>query len=418
MKKILDFCEQYSVQIFVFLMCIPALLNIRTGDINSYHTFFYFIDYSTGFGGKKLLGEICSLWFPKVVGKQHLLPLITTVLFLMVALFAWFCGKCLSRNQQNKRPLILFIAIYLLSPFSFLVFVNMISRVDFYLATATLLFLYLFICHHGKWYYYLLTLIIICLACLLHHIFCNIFFPLFFALFIYDLFSDTIHVTKKVACYFAISLIVSLLFFYIVLFSTMNIDFESLYSYLQGRSTDSTSALSLKAPLYYEFYAKLPEHYIAYVQPVLKYNIARFILTIIVLSPLLLLFWVPWILAIRHSADKREKWCYILMQLFIHLIILPAYLMAIDYDRWNCAYCFTQFCLILVLYYLEEKTFVEQVDKIICLLKQHFVIVLLMIIYISSIDLPNGNSTLSIVDKICNKLDLYWIVNEVLPSNI
>jgi len=416
MKKVVYFCEQYSVQIFVFLMCIPALLNIRTGDINSYHTFFYFIDYSTGFGGKKLLGEICSLWLPKEVGKQHLLPLITTIVFLMVALFSWFCGKCLSRNQQNKQPLLVFIAIYLLSPFSFLMLVNMISRVDFYLATATLLFLYLFIRHRGTWYYYILTLIIICLASLLHHIFCNIFFPLFFALFIYDIYSERIHVTQKTVYYLTISLLLSLLFFSIVFFSKMNIGFESLYSYLQERSTDSTSALSLKGALYYEYYAKIPEHYIAYVQPVLKYNIARFGLTIIVLSPLLFLFWTPWILAIHHSTDKREKWCYILMQLFIHLIILPAYLMAIDYDRWNCAYCFIQFCLILVLYYLEEKTFVEQVDKLICMLKQHLAAVLLMIIYISSIELPSGNSTLTIVDKICNKFGLFWMVNEILPT--
>lgn len=415
MKKVIDFCEHYSVQIFVLLMCISALLNIRTGDINSYHTFFYFIDYSTGFGGKKLLGEICSLWFPKEVGKQHLLPLITIVLFLMVALFAWFCGKCLSRNQNNKQPLLVFIAIYLLSPFSFLVFVNMISRVDFYLATATLIFLYLFIRYRGTWYYYILTLLIICIACLLHHIFCNIFFPLFIALFIYDVFSDTKHVTKKTICYLTISLIVSLLFFSIVLFSKMNIDFETLHSYLQERSTDSISALSLKAPLYYEFYAKLPEHYIAYVQPVLKYNLARFALTIIILSPLLLLFWIPWILAIRHSAGKREKWCYILMQLSIHIIILPAYLMAIDYDRWNCAYCFIQFCLTLILYYFEDKTFVEQVDKLIYVLKQHLILLLLMIIYISSLDLTSGNSTLAIVDKICNKYGLFWMVNEILP---
>ena len=195
----------------------------------------------------------------------------------------------------------------------------------------------------------------------------------------------------------------------------MNIDFESLYCYLQERSTDSTTALSLKAPLYYEFYAKLPEHYIAYVQPVLKYNVARFVLTIIVLSPLLLLFWVPWILAIRHSSDKREKWCYILMQLFIHLIILPAYLMAIDYDRWNCAYCFTQFCLILLLYYLEAKTFTKQVDKIIKVLEHKFIIVLLIIVYISSVELHPGDSTLTVVDKICIKHGLFWRINETLP---
>lgn len=415
MKKIFDFCERYTIQIFVLILCVPALLHIRIGDINSYHIFFYFIDYSTGFGGKKLLGEFCSLWFPHKVGSQHLLPLIIIVNILMVVLFVWFCSKCLSRNPQSKLPLVFFIAMYLTSPFSFTMLIYMISRVDFYLATATLVFLYLFICHRGTWYYYMLTFAILCIACLIHHIFCNIFFPLVFALFIYDIFSDTRHTTKNIVYYSAITFSVFLLFCAIVMFSTMNIDFETLFSQLQERLTESTFALSKKNALYYEFYAKLPEHYNAYVQPVWKYNIARFVLTIVFLSPLLLLFWLPWILAIWHSTDKREKWCYILMQLSVHLIFLPAYLMAIDYDRWNCAYCFTQFCLTLLLYSIDKKTFAVQANRMIYVLKRHFVIILLMIIYISSLENPMGESTLPIVDNVCHKLGLFWRVKEILP---
>lgn len=415
MKKIFVFCERYSVQILIFLICIPALIQIRdiNRDVNSFHTIFYVIDYSTGFGGKKLLGELCSLWLPKEVGRQHLLPLIIAINILMVSLFAWFCGKCLSRDIQTRRALLVFLAIYMLSPFSFTFLINLYFHADFYLATATLCYIYLFIRHRGKWYYYLLTCIILCIACLIHHIFCNIYFPLIFALFIYDVFSGTKHITIKIVCYLAISLIVSLLFLSIVLFSDMNIAFESLYSYLQERATDSTSALSLKIPLYYEFYAKLPEHYIAYVQPVWKYNIARFVLTIIFLSPLLILFWTPWILAIRYSDNKRERLCYILMQMSMHLIILPAYIMAVDYDRWNCAYCFSQFCLTLLLYYFKTKNFAAQVDRVIHMLERHFVVVLLIIIYISSLELHN--STLLIVDKICNKMNLVYVVNEITP---
>jgi hypothetical protein len=195
----------------------------------------------------------------------------------------------------------------------------------------------------------------------------------------------------------------------------MNIEFESIYNYLQDRITESTSALSQKNALYYEFYAKLPEHYIAYVQPVWKYNIVRFVLTIVFLLPLLLLFWIPWTLAIRHATDKRERWCYILMQASMHLIFLPAYLMAIDYDRWNCAYCFTQFCLILLLYYFDARTFVVQAERVTDILKNHFVVVLLMIIYISSLEMPMGESTLPIVDNVCHKIGLFWQINEVLP---
>lgn len=415
MKKVFDICERHSVKIFVFIMCVPALLHMRIGDINSYHIFFYFIDYSMGFGGKRLLGELCSLWFPQKVGSQHLLPLIIIVNTLMVSLFVWFCGKCLSRNPQNKRPLLVFITLYLLSPFSFTMLIYMTARVDFYLATTTLVFLYLFIHYRGTWYYYILTFAILCTACLIHHVFCIIFFPLIFALFIFDVFSDTRHTIKNIVCYSAITLSVFLLFCTIIMFSTMNTEFESLYNQLQDRITESTSALSMKNALYYEFYAKLPEHYIAYVQPVWKYNIVRFVLTIFFLIPLLLLFWTPWILAIRHATNKRERWCYILMQASVHLIFLPAYLMAIDYDRWNCAYCFTQFCLTLLLYYFNTRTFVIQAERVADVLNKHFVIVLLMIIYISSLEMPMGESTLPIVDNVCHKFGLFWQVNEVLP---
>ena len=415
MKKVFNFCESYSVQIFVLILCVPALLHMLSGDINSYHIFFYFIDYSTGFGGKKLLAEICSLWLPKEVERIHILPLIIIVNTLMVGLFAWFCGKCLSRNPHSKHSLLVFIAIYLLSPFSFTMLIYMISRVDFYLATTTLVFLHLFLNHRGTWYYYLLTFAILCIACLIHHIFCNIFFPLVFALFIYDIFSDTRHTTRNIICYSAITLSVSILFFTIILFSSMNLEYEPLYNQLQERITETTSALSQKNALYYEFYAKLPEHYIAYVQPVWKYNIARFVLTFLFLSPLLLLFWIPWILAIRHASDRREKMCYILMQTSIHLIFLPAYLMAIDYDRWNCAYCFTQFCLTLLLYYNNTKTFVIQTEKVIDILKKHFVLVLLIMVYISTLEMPMGESTIPIVDNVCHKFGLFWRVNEILP---
>jgi len=333
----------------------------------------------------------------------------------MIFLFAWFCNKCLSLNSDTKKPLLVFLTVYLLSPFSFNMLIYMSSRVDFFLATAVLIFLYLFIRHRGTWYYYCFTLIILCIACLLHHIFCNIFFPVIFASFIYDIFTDEKQLKKKLLFYSIITFSLAALFFAIILFSHMNIDFETIYYNLKERSTTTTTALLQKNALYYEYYAKLPEHYIAYVQPIWKYNIARFVLTAVFLSPLLLLFWTPWILAIRHSADRMEKWCYLLIQISVHAIFLPAYMMAVDYDRWNCAYCFTQFCLALLLYYYNTNTFATQANRIICYLKKHFVIALLIVIYISSFDMPPGESTLPIVDKYCHKINLFWSINEVLP---
>ena len=415
MKKILDFCEKYSTQILILflILCAPKLR--KFGGVNSYHTYFYFTDYSTGFGGKKLLGEICSLWFPEVVNQYYLLPLIIGVNILMVTLFIWFCSKCLSQlSSIQKTPFLILIVIYLLSPYSFVGLIDS-ACVDFYLCTATLGFLYLFIKHRGTWYYYLGTLIIVCLACLTHHIFCNIYFPLIFALFLYDIFMNEVDRKKNVLLYSAITLCLFALFCAIAFFSTMNIDFEAYYNYLQTRSAGSVD-LSWNTALYYEFYAKLSEHIVAYVEPIWKYNIARFILTIIVLAPLWFIFLAPWIMAIRHAQSNREKWCYILMQASIHLIILPAYIMAVDYQRWTYAYCFVQFCLLLLMYYENDVTLKAQIDKMFGWANNYKVITVLVIISICSWGLVNNASALPIINKFCDRiLGVCWQVNEVLP---
>ena len=415
MKKILDFCEKYAPEILVLLLCIPVLIMQR--DIDSYHTSFYFTDYSTGFGGKKLLGEICSLWFPEVVRKRHIFPLIFSVLTLMIGLFAWFTGKSIRQHKTNQFVIILFVAIYLLSPYSFIGIINS-ACVDFYLCTATLCFLYLFIKHRGTWYYYMATLFLLCIACLTHHIFCNIYFPLVFALFIYDIFINEKSRKKNIILYSLITICLFGLFCAIAFFSAMNIDFETYYQQLQNRTTESISALSWDTALYYEFYAKLPEHFVAYVAPIWKYNIARFVLTLIVFAPLWVMLWTPWILTIRNAANKSEKWCYIVMQSALHLILLPAYIMAVDYQRWTFAYCFCQVCLFLVMYSSKESVMKQQIDNLVLWLIKYKTIILIFAIYICSFDLVKSAAAAPIVDRLCEFIGLSWNVNEVLPVDI
>lgn len=411
MKKIVDFCERYSPEILVLLFCLPALLSIR--DINSYHTCFYFTDYSTGFGGKKLLGELCSLWLPEVVRKRHLLPLIAIVNIVMIALFAWFSGKWIRKQKDYQFAYVVVLAVYLLSPYSF---VGIISGacVDFYLCTATLCFLYLFLNYRGKWYYYVATVVILCVACLTHHIFCNIYFPLVFALFLYDIFTDEKNRKKNILLYSLITICLFLLFCAIAFFSTMNVDYETYRQYLQTR-TQTIDALSWDSAIYYELYAKLPEHLEAYVKPIWKYNIARFVLTLIIFAPLFLMFWIPWILAIKNAQNKTEKWCYMLMQIALHVIILPAYIMAVDYQRWTYAYLFCQICLSGVLLYMNDTTFVLQCQKIIKFAQQHTAIFFLLAMYICSYPLVTTCAAAPIVDIICDMIGLCWQVNEVLP---
>ncbi len=412
MKQILAFCEKYAPEILVLLLCLPAVYGMR--NFASYHDFFYFTDYSTGFGGKKFLGEICSLWLPDVVRKRHLLFFIVGIKFIMVGLFSYLCGICINQNKENKFAYILLLVVYLLSPYSFYGVVYG-AHVDFLLVTITLLFLLLFIKCRDTWYYYLLTLILLCCACLTHHIFCNIYFPLIFALFIYDVFFNGGNKKKKIILYFIISLCLIGLFCAILFFSSMNVDFETYYQYLQTR-TESIN-LSSKPALYYEYYATLSEHISAYVIPMWKFHCLHFFISFLVLSPLLAIFWTPWIMAIKNARTKTEKWGYTSMQLALHLLIFPAYIMAVDYERWTYAYFFCQFCLLMTICYKSKTNLLKvSVDRLISFANQYKVCALIICIYICSLGLVTSATGIPWIEVICSKCGLCWQVNELVPT--
>lgn len=413
MKKILDICEKYAPELMILLLCVPAYIGLK-GIIDSYHVFFYFTDYSTGFGGKKLIGELCSFWLPEVVQKRHIFPLILAVNTLMIGLFAWFCGRCIRSQSTNQFAWVIFITVYLLSPYSFIGLVSN-GNFDFYLCAATLLFLYLYLKHKGTWYYYALSAIILSTACLIHQIFCNIYFPLVFAIFVYDVFADETNRKKNIIMYASITLVLFCLFCAIALFSTMNVDLNTYYDYLQTRTTESID-LSYKPALYYEYYARLPEHISAYVEPIWKYNIARFVFTLIVFLPFWAILWTPWIMAIKSSDSMKEKWCLLLMQISMHVIILPAYIMAVDYQRWTYAYCFCQVCILLIMY-MQNNQMKRQIDTVIAYLIEHKTFSLLGVLYICSFGLVDNASSAPIVEYLCGLFDLQWKVNEVLPMN-
>lgn len=252
---------------------------------------------------------------------------------------------------------------------------------------------------------------------------CNIYFPLVFALFIYDIFSEDNRRKTKIILYSAITLGLFALFCAITFFSEMNVDFNTYYQYLQGRTTESID-LSTDWALYYEYYAKMPEHISTYVEPIWKYNIARFVLTLIVLAPLFIMFWLPWIYAIRHAPTKSDKWCYILMQCSLNVIILPAYIMAVDYMRWTYAYLFGQCALLLFMIYREEPIFMTFLDKCILFVrenvyrKQYMTLLLFLIIYTISWGKIGINLTMPFVDTLCNIFGFYYNVEHVVPASI
>ena len=138
-------------KLIVVLMCalcvIGPLMNcfFNLRACGGMHSPFYFVGYETGFGGRKLLGTIFNFILPEHVQHRHLIPFILGVIVLNITLFAIYVFKCLKNSKYKHVATVLLLAIYLVSPFSFLrMLSHLVWYADIWLYLATLIFLLLF----------------------------------------------------------------------------------------------------------------------------------------------------------------------------------------------------------------------------------------------------------------------------------
>ncbi len=390
MKKIYTFCEKYQIEIIIMLFCLPALTHIRS--LSVFRTPYFLIDYSTGFGGRKLLGQICSLWLPEYgIRKRHILSFFYLAHFVSITLFAHFCGICLRKNKGNQNYWFLFavLFIYLLCPFSFKgITQNIGISIDIFIIVCALIFCYLYVNKRGSVFYYSSTFLLLILSCLTHHIFCCIYFPLYLSLFIYDIYNQGFD-KKKFLIYGGMTICLFILFCYIVFFAKMDVDIETLMNKLRQRTT----ALELSdEAVYYEYYASLSEHLPKYIIPCLKRNLFRFVLQPIVLFPLFFLFNCHFLVSLNSEKTKNNRTLYYLMALS-QLLIIPAFVMAIDYGRWYYAYFFCLFMQITTLTSIKDKCIDNTICLIIRILKQPFVSIIFIvgILFIVTMGYANGD---------------------------
>lgn len=361
MNKFYSFCEKYQIEIIIMIFLFPALIYVR--ELSGYRNPYFLIDYSTGFGGRKLLGQICNLWLPEYgVRKRHILPVYIVAHLFGMGFFTQICGTSMRKVKGMKEfwLLLFLLMFYLLFPYSFKGITQGIGNsIDIFLVDFSLVFCWLFIHKRGSLIYYLSTVLLLILACLTHHIFCCIYFPLFLSLFIYDIFNDGFD-KKKTIIYGCYTLGVLALFCFIIFFSKMNISYETLITQLHQRTT---TLYIDDDGVYFEYYATLGEHFPKYVFPNLKKNIFSFIVQPILLFPAFVFFVAPLANAARKTQLRIHKVMYSLMFLS-QLLILPAFTMAIDYGRWCYAYFFCQFMQIWILVSAGDENICSMTNKV------------------------------------------------------
>jgi hypothetical protein len=351
------------------------------------YSLYYYVGYETGFGGRKLIGTICSWFFPEHITAHFMWGVILCAVCVMIAFFVWFVTRCVQRSIPNTMATVAVTILYAVLPFSIIGFLQArlaVYFIDTYHFILTFIWLILFIRYRGKWHFYLITAIIAVAACLIHHTFCCTLFPLFVALFLYDTIDEGKINWHKAIGYGLICISMLVLLVIIWTQSHMNVDVETLSARIEERVDpdayyrweDTDSALFV---IFYASNALNRE--IAFNMLSATDLYFDLVLTIILMLPFLILFWKPWFSAAKKVAYPLTKWKYRLIPIIISVITLPIFFMATDYSRWFAGYFFSLFAVTMVVLALGDKPLTHSWRDVLGYFHHHPWIALVLIVY-------------------------------------
>lgn len=382
---------------FLFFLLIapllPALVKsiiLSFGDISSYYQLYYFIGYEYGFGGRKLLGTIFCNLLPYYVGHHQLLPIIWGINLVFLILFFWFITKGLTHASSYgiKSIVLIIYASWFVSPFSIANYYSQgvsIMFPEIWSMSLILLFIIIYYYAHNKWWYYLLTLLICISGCLIHHVFCCLFFPFVFSVIITDIISSynnsNHEALNKTILYGVICLLITMCFICVWLFSTMNISLDSLYETICQR-TDSNVCSHEKDALIQMYFMSNNEN-TSNISTFFYIRVIELFLTIIITSPLIVLLFIPWFIAFKNTSSKTNKWKYFLASTIPTVLHIPIYCFAIDYGRWEYAWFFNYICLIILYVWNGDTGIIEALIKIKEWTKNHIILFVCVFMYIA-----------------------------------
>lgn len=349
-KAISSFLARYGVYIVLFFAFVPAFVNVvdsAYGPVENYgwNILYYHVGYETGFGGRKLLATFCHLIFPDFVKLRHIRAMVIAINIIMVVLFVLFAGGYLKKTKQ-QASLWIVLALYILGPFSIIPFMTSGLSVAFtetYQITLTLLWLLIWTKHRGRWPFYFATLIITAICCLQHHTFCCTLFPLYVGLFTYDIFNRDRLDFKSLVGYGTICAILLGLLIVIWKFSHMVVDIDQLNDWFNKHVAVDAYECSREAHTVYYYMTNAENRGRAADMLTLRYRYGEFICTLLLLSPLLVTVYYPWVRASHTAPSRLSSWRYRLSWIAVTVLTLPIFFMATDYNRWFVCFFFGMF---------------------------------------------------------------------------
>ena len=375
---------------WLILLCfVPALTYFflhSFGDISSDHAMFYFNTYSYGWGGRKLLGTIFNFFYPGQVGRGAMLSFIYTINVVALLFLILIVGKCLKGDAGRTGVLAVIFGLFLLSPYSFAKYIGSgwtIHFIDIYFIAPTLVGVWVFMRYRDRWFSYPLILLLSVAACLTHHVFCSSMLPLIMALFLYDILNNKQKAVGKTVAYGAILLSLFVVFLCIMRYSRMTVDIDTFYNSMVSRCPSNLVHHDKDYAVYMQFFVSNQEN-IEWGKTFMRDRHVETVFTLIFMLPLLIALWSPWWLSVKNASSLKQRLKYLSVWGVSVLFTIPAFATMIDYGRVFYMFFLCQALLVLLMCYLDDEHFGQQIDKLYDWGRKHIVAVVAIAVYLGA----------------------------------
>ncbi len=399
-EKIKKIGSQWKYEAVIFLVTmIPALLNIdRLSEIHHMFVPYYLYDFSMGINSRVLIGSIV-----KLLNSHPTEEWITGFALVFLILGMFFTSLALGRvvkntKQENGLSVFVFILFFVSGAYTISLFSRFFGMLDIHMYIIALIAVVFAGNRYLRWF-----VPVLCIAgVMVNYVFTISYFVIVLLAMLY--YADK---NEKKAADIAVFIITVLSVLALTVYCVFSAKDHMFMSYVEAlkimedKIGHSLTAEENEYALIYLFGKHQetenlygvdvrevsPLEYLYYFTKFINENridTTGFFSLSLVTVPVVIVFWVIWIMCIRNTEKKGTKFvylCAILSALFIPLCCI----LSTDYVRWIGAIIICQFAMCFLMFYLKDEAFDKTVTKLREMFsKNKIILIIVYIVYVSS----------------------------------
>jgi CDP-diglyceride synthetase len=139
------------------------------------------------------------------------------------------------------------------------------------------------------------------------------------------------------------------------------------------------------------------------------YRYGELIWSLLLMSPLLIAVYYPWIRASHTAPTKLSAWRYRLVWILITIITIPVFCFAIDYSRWLVCFFFSMFASTIAVLTIRDKNLTAAVLRMNRYFKAHPIAIISLVIYMLGMHITPYSNQYGLKEGI----DLWYFIKSI-----